>query len=608
MQQSNLRNIAIIAHVDHGKTTLVDGLLKQTETFAAHQKENEQTTILDSNELERERGVTILAKNTAIFWKDYKINILDTPGHADFSGEVERVLNMADGCILLVDAAEGVRSQTTFVLKLALELGLKPIVVINKVDKKNQHLRKVEQEVGDLFLELASDESQLDFPILYASGIAGVAGYELSENSDHSLSITDSETLEPLLQKVIDHIPSPAGDATEPLQLQITALDRDNHLGRISIGRIHRGTISKGQRVSLVHHDGKEEKRATIENLFNHKGLHREPVESASAGDIIALSGIENASLGMTITDPEKPEPLPVLNISEPTVQMLLSVNTSPFSGQDADFSTSRQLQERLQKELETNVGLRLKPGASGESVTIVGRGELHLSILIETMRREKYEFSLSRPQVVIKEIDGVKQEPWEVMTIEVPEDYTGTITTSMAQRQGNLQNMTKLKNSVLFEYEVATSNVIGYRNELLTATSGSAIINSSFLEYRPMGAQAEFQRGGAIVAQETGTVTAYALEKAQQRGKMMVDPGDEVYNGMVVGINSRSEDMLMNVVKGKKLTNMRASGSDDTVSLAPAWRPSLEQLLTMIADDEMLEVTPRALRLRKKSDARILG
>lgn len=607
MQQSKLRNIAIIAHVDHGKTTLVDAMLKQTATFAAHQKENQQTTIMDSNELERERGVTILAKNTAVFWQDYKINILDTPGHADFSGEVERVLNMADGCILLVDAAEGVLSQTKFVLRLALKIGLKPMVVINKVDKKNQRLAEVEKEVGDLFLELAEDESQLDFPTLYAVGIAGVAGFQLAENADHSLAITDSKDLNPLFEKIIEHIPAPKGDASQPLQLQVNSLDWDNHLGKIVIGRIFRGTINKGQRVAILHPNQEKEVTFNIAHLFSHHGLNRIPVDQVEAGEIVALTGIDQPQIGATITDIAHQEALPVLEISEPTVKMLLAVNTSPFSGKDAEFSTSRQLQARIQKELETNVGLRMLPGTSGESMTIVGRGELHISILIETMRREGYEFSLSRPEVVIKVIDGANHEPWESVTIEVPEEHTGTITSSMAQRQGLLQDMAKIRSGVRFQYEIATANLIGYRNDLLTMTSGSGVIHSTFLEYRRAQEAATVQRGGAIINQETGSVTAYSLEKAQTRGKMLVDPGDEVYAGQVVGFNNRAEDMIMNVVKGKKLTNMRASAADMTVTLAPALKLSLEQFLTMIGEDEMLEVTPHFLRLRKKDITKAL-
>lgn len=598
MDQNKLRNIAIIAHVDHGKTTLVDAMLKQTKTFAEHQKENQVTTIMDSNDLERERGVTILAKNTAVFWHDYKINILDTPGHADFSGEVERVLNMADGCILLVDAAEGVLSQTRFVLRLALELGLKPIVLINKVDRKDQRVSEVEGEIADLFLELATDDSQLDFPVLYGRGFEGIVGKQITEQSDYTMKITDSTDLTPLFETIVNTIPAPQGDPTAPLQVQVTSLDWDDYKGKITIGRVNRGTIKKGQKIALIRHDGKVE-YFTIAYLFDHAGLQRREADSVAAGEIIAVSGIPNPNIGDTIADTTNPEALPPLTISEPTVKMQLTVNTSPFAGRDAQFSTSRQLRDRLNKELETNVGLRMLPGTSGESVIIVGRGELHLAVLIETMRREGYEFALSRPQVVLKQIDGQTNEPWEYVTIDVPETHTGKVTASMAQRRAVLKNMHNTKTGVRFEYEISTANLIGYRSELISSTSGEGMLHSTFLEFRPMIERAPWNRGGAIIGHETGTVTAYSLEKAQQRGVMFVDPGDEVYAGQIVGIHNRAEDVVMNVVKGKKLTNMRASSADATVVLAPSWKPSLEQYLTLIGDNELLEVTPNFLRLR---------
>lgn len=598
--QAHLRNIAIIAHVDHGKTTLVDAMLKQTKTFASYQKENQQSTIMDSNELERERGVTILAKNTSVFWHEYKINILDTPGHADFSGEVERVLNMASGCVLLVDAAEGVLSQTRFVLRLALELGLQPIVVINKVDRKDQRVMEVEHEVADLFLELATREEQLEFPLLYARGIDGLAGRELIEQEDHSYTIADTTDLTALFETIIKAVPAPVGDDSGPLQFQVTSLDFDGYKGKITIGRIARGTIKKGQALSLVKHDGKIV-RCAVEYLFVQSGLQRIEVDEAKVGEIIAITGVPDPLIGETLTDPATPEALPSIAISEPTVKIQVSVNTSPFAGKDATFSTSRQLRQRLDKELETNVGLRMLPGATGESVTLIGRGELHLAILIETMRRESYEFSLSRPEVVIKEIDGQKCEPWEYVTIDIPEARTGFVTASLAQRRGNLKNMQQTKFGVRCEYEISTANLIGYRNEMITATSGEAVLNSAFLDYRPMTERSQWNRGGAIIAHETGSATTYAIEKAQERGKLFIDPGDEVYAGQVVGLNNRQEDMAMNVVKGKKLTNMRASSADMMAVLAPAWKPSLEQFLVIIGEDEQLEVTPSFLRLRKK-------
>jgi GTP-binding protein len=598
--QTNIRNIAIIAHVDHGKTTLVDAMLKQTKTFAAHAHENQQTTIMDSNELERERGVTILAKNTAVYWHDKKINILDTPGHADFSGEVERVLNMADGVVLLVDAAEGVLSQTKYVLRLALELSLKPIVVINKVDRKDQRVAEVEGEIADLFLELAIEDSQLDFPILYARGFDGIAGKKIEEQPDNSMKIMDSTTLEPLFTTIVSHVPSPEGDAAASLQMQVNSLDWDDHKGKIVIGRIFRGVIKRGQKIALLHIDGTQES-ATITYLFTHVGLNRTEVAEASAGDIVAVAGIATPKIGDTIADSQNPEMLPHLSISEPTVKMQLSVNTSPFAGRTAQFSTSRQLKDRLQRELETNVGLRMENQESGEKVTLVGRGELHLAILIETMRRESYEFSLSRPEVVLKTIDGQVNEPWESVTIDVPTQFTGTITAAMAQRRALLVNMQSTKHGVRFSYEIATANLIGYRNELISTTSGEGVLNSTFLAFKPRVEDVIFSRGGAIISYETGVATAYSIEKAQQRGELFVAPGDEVYSGQVVGINSRAEDMVMSVTKGKKLTNMRASSADATVVLAPPRKYSLEQYLTMIGKDEMLEVTPTALRLRKK-------
>lgn len=606
MQQQNLRNIAIIAHVDHGKTTLVDAMLKQTKTFAAHQKESGQSTIMDSNDLERERGVTILAKNTAVFWHEYKINILDTPGHADFSGEVERVLNMADGCVLLIDAAEGVLSQTRFVLRLALELGLRPLVVINKVDRKDQRVSEVEAEVADLFLELATDEAQLDFPLLYARGFDGIAGFSINELPDHSFEIADSTDLTPLFETLIKRVPSPSGDAAAPLQLQVNSLDWDNYKGKIVIGRIFQGTIHKGDSVMLLKHDGQKQ-LMRIEYLFEHHGLERQEVAQSSAGEIVAVTGIIDPKIGETIADPANPIPLKALSISEPTVKVQVSVNTSPFAGKEAQFSTSRQVRDRLLRELETNVGLRMQPGTSGDAVTIIGRGELHLAILIETMRREGYEFSLSRPEVVIKEIDGMKQEPWEYVVIEVPEKHTGTITSAMAQRRAELKNMHQIKSGVRFEYEIATANLIGYRSDLLTTTSGEGILHSAFLAYKPMTEHTESHRGGAIIAQEAGNVTAYSLEKAQVHGKMLVDPGVPIYGGQVVGFNNRSEDMVFNLARGKKLTNMRAASADMTVVLAPSLKLSLEQFLTMIGEDELLEVTPLSLRLRKKQASKLI-
>ncbi|NCN82669.1 MAG: translational GTPase TypA [Candidatus Pacebacteria bacterium] len=597
--QQLLRNVAIIAHVDHGKTTLVDSMLKQTRTFAAHQKENQQTTIMDSNDLERERGVTILAKNTAVFWEEYKINILDTPGHADFSGEVERVLNMADGCVLLVDAAEGVLSQTRFVLALALQLGLIPIVIINKVDRKDQRVVEVRNEIDDLFLELATNESQLNFPLLYARGFEGIAGFDIEEQADHSLKITDSTDLTPVFKTIVETVPFPKGDLDGPLQLQITNVDYDDYQGKYAIGRIVRGSIKRNQQIALLRSET-ESSTEKVKGLFTYYGLDRIEIEEASVGEIVAITGLNDPHIGNTLTDVSAKDLLPALNISEPTVKVQLSVNTSPFAGREGQFSTSRQLRERLKKELETNVGLRVTDGTTGERVTLIGRGELHLSILVETMRREGYEFSLSRPEVVIRITDGQQEEPWEYVTIDAPETRTGVITSNLAQRRGELISMQTTQSGTRFTYEISTSNIIGLRNELMTSTSGEAVLNSSFLEYRPLSARIEANRGGAIISHEIGTATAYSIEKAQDRGMLIVNPGEEVYGGQVVGIHKRAEDIVMNVSKGKKLTNMRAASADATVVLAPAWKPSLEQFLTLIADDEILEVTPLNMRLRK--------
>ncbi len=603
--QEKIRNIAIIAHVDHGKTTLVDGLLKQARVFAAYQSEMQQTTILDSNDLERERGVTILAKNTAVEWGDYKINILDTPGHADFSGEVERVLNMADGCILLVDASEGVLSQTRYVLSLALRQGLRPIVVINKVDRKDQRIDEVREEINDLFLDLVEDESQLDFPVLYAIGRDGVVGTELSIAPDQSCQISDSTDLKPLFDTVIERVPYPKGDSVGGFQLQVTTLDADDYKGKYVIGRISRGRVTKGQTLSILH-NGVKTGQGRVEYLFEHRGLGRVEVPEATVGEIIAMTGV-NAHIGDTVTTVGQEEALEHLMISEPTVQMQFAVNTSPFVGQDGDFTTSRQVKERLNKELETNVGLRLAPGPTAESYIVSGRGELHLAILIETMRREGYEFSVSRPEVIFKQGEHGQEEPWELVTIDVPENYTGVVTTMMGLRQGIFKNMRQQKTGVRFDFEISTRNLIGFRSEFQTQTSGLGVVNSLPLGYRPLGTERPWQRNGVLVAAETGQTTAYALQKAQERGITYVDAGIQVYAGMIVGLNAKKEDIFMNVAKGKKLTNMRASAADATVKMAPPVHLSLEQCLTFLAPDELLEVTPLHLRIRKR-DLKVAG
>jgi GTP-binding protein len=601
MKTQQLRNVAIIAHVDHGKTTLVDHLLKQAHTFAAHQAEMHQDTILDSQDLERERGVTILAKNTAIVWNDYKINILDTPGHADFSGEVERVLTMAEGCLLLVDAAEGVLSQTRYVLALALKLKLKPIVIVNKVDRKDQRVEAVVNEITNLFLDLAETPEQLDFPLLYAVGKLGVVGTKLAPNPDHSLTVTDATDLSLLFKTIVDAIPAPTGDPQGPFQMQITTLDYDSHKGRYVIGKITRGTIRTDAPLAIM----REQTRvgqARVEYLFTFKGLKKETISEAQAGDIVAVCGFSDARIGDTLADPDKPEGLPHLPIAQPTLKIQLSASTSPFVGRDGKFTTSRQISNRLKKEIETNVGLQISPGPTGDSFTVAGRGELHLSILIETMRREGFEFSVSRPEVIFRQIDGVTQEPFETVFIEVPQTYSGLVINTMGQRKAEMVNMDTLQSGVRFTYKMATRHLIGLRNEFLTLTSGLATINAEFAGYQPKGPDLPFARNGVVVAHETGQALGYAIENLQKRATSFVNPGEEVYKSMIVGLNSRQDDMVFNICKGKKLTNMRAATADTTIRLTPATKMSLEQCLTFLGPDELLEVTPKHLRLRKKT------
>ncbi|MGI5827658.1 MAG: translational GTPase TypA [Patescibacteria group bacterium] len=600
MDKNNIRNIAIIAHVDHGKTTLVDHMLKQAHTFADYQVEMQQETILDSQDLERERGVTILAKNTAIEWNGYKINILDTPGHADFSGEVERVLNMAEGCILLVDAAEGVLSQTRYVLSLALNLHLKPIVIINKIDRKDERSQEVLQEINDLFLDLASDSDQLEFPVLYAIGRRGIVGTKTQKSADNSLTVTDATDLSLLFETIIDSIPAPTGEVDKPFQMQVTTLDYDSHKGRYVIGKITQGKVSKNEPL-LIMRENTKIGQSRVEYLYTFKGLKKQEISEASVGDIIAITGFGEAKIGDTITSLNNPHGLPNLAISEPTLKVQFSVSTSPFVGRDGEFTTSRQIGNRLKKEVETNVSLRIEPDSTGDSFIVCGRGELHLSILIETMRREGFELSVARPEVISKEIDGVTHEPYERLFIEVPENYSGTVINALGPRKAELVNMTNLKSGVQFEYKIATRNLIGFRSELLTATSGLCVIHSEFMGYEPKGEDIPFMRNGAIVSSETGQALAYSIENLQNRGISFVNPGEEVYRGMIVGLSSRKEDMYMNVCKGKKLTNMRAAAADATIKLTPATKMSLEQCITFIGPDELLEVTPKHLRLRKK-------
>ena len=601
MKQSNIRNIAIIAHVDHGKTTLVNHLLKQAHAFTDHQAEMKQTTIMDSQDLERERGLTILAKNTAVTWNDHKINILDTPGHADFAGEVERVLSMVDGCLLLVDAAEGVLAQTKYVLSLAMKQGLKIIVLINKVDKKDQRSEQVLEEISNLFLEFAEHEYQLEFPVLYAIGREGIAGFETSENPDHSLTITDAENLSVLFETILKEVPAPRGSTEGGFQMQITNLSSDSHKGIYAIGKVGNGILKKNGLISVVR-NREIISKGRAEYIFTYNGLKKEEITETLVGDIIAITGASDVKIGDTITDPEHPMSLPHLSIAEPTIQIEMSVSNSPFVGRDGDYVTSRQIGERLRKELETNVGLRLSPGPSSESFIISGRGELHLTILIETMRREGYEFSVARPQVIFKKIDGVENEPWEEATIEIPEQYSGSVITALGLRKGEMVDMKNTKHGLQLTYHITTRNLIGLRSELLKKTSGMLVFNSLFIGYQPKGADASVTRNGVVVSTEAGQALSYSLEKVQNRAMTFIDPGEEVYKGMIVGQNSRPEDMHMNVCRGKKLTNMRAASGDDIIKLAPAVKMSLEECLVFLGDDELLEVTPKHLRLRKRN------
>jgi GTP-binding protein len=582
--------VAIIAHVDHGKTTLVDGLLKQSNVFRANQDVGE--LILDSNDLEREKGITILSKNTAVMYRDVKINIIDTPGHADFSGEVERVLNMADGVLLLVDAVEGPMPQTKYVLKKALEMSLKPIVVINKVDRQNARPKQVLELTEHLFLDLATDPDQLEFPVLYAIGREGVA--------DTKAEIA-STTLVPLFDAILRHVPPPVVDATGPVQLLVTTLDYDDYKGKFAIGRLQRGTLRRGDTVSLVKRDGAIT-REKVQLLFTHQGLKRIEVDEIAAGDIVAVTGLANATIGDTIADALNPEALPPIRIEEPTVKMTFGVNTSTFAGKEGRWSTSRQIRERLFRELEANVALRVEETDSPDEFLVAGRGELHLAILIETMRREGYEFQVSRPEAVTKLVEGKVLEPVEHLTVDTTEEYIGPVTESLAQRQGQMVNMhNDGRGEVRLEYTIPTRGLIGFRNEFLTITRGNGLMGSLLLDYEPWRGPMGSVRNGALVASETGTAVTYGLLNAQERGSTFIEPGTPVYQGMVVGLYTRQGDLAVNVAKQKAFTNVRSSTSEIDERLTPATLLSLEQSLDFIAEDELLEVTPKSLRLRKK-------
>lgn len=591
---SKIRNIAIIAHVDHGKTTLVDGLLKQSKTFRDNQAEMSQTLIMDSGDQEQERGITITAKVTAVQHNDYRINIIDTPGHADFSGEVERTLNMADGCILIVDAQEGPMPQTKFVLGKALAQELKPIVIINKIDKPGSRIAEVENELADLFLELAVHEDQLHYPVYYAIGRAGKAW-----KTPPAVIEDDAATLEPLFDAIVEHIPAPQVDQDKPFQMLVTALAWDTYKGKYAVGRITRGQVKPGDQVALCKKSG-EVAKARVEQVFMSHGVSKFEVPGGVAGDIVQLTGIADAQIGETVADAVAPEALPVLEVEAPTLKIYLGPNTSPFKGTEGEFTTSRQINERLQKELETNVGLRVEENGIGFLVS--GRGELHLSVLIETMRREGYEFEVGRPQVVTTEQDGQTVEPLEELIIEVPAEHVGTVQMELGQRRAQLkEQFASPKGVTKLIYELPTRALLGLRNILLTNTKGTIVMNSLVTGYQPLGSGLPQMRNGVLIAFEQGTTTPYALQTAEERGTCFVAAAEKVYAGQIVGLNTRQEDMEINVCKAKHLTNMRSKSSDGVVQLTPPTIFSLEQCLDFIENDELLEVTPKALRLRKR-------
>ncbi len=592
--QTKIRNIAIIAHVDHGKTTLVDGLLKQSKTFRDNQAEMSQDLIMDSGDQERERGITITAKVTAVQHGDYRVNIIDTPGHADFSGEVERTLNMADGCLLIVDAQEGPMPQTKFVLGKALAAGLKPIVIINKIDKPGHRLGEVEDELADLFLELAVHEDQLHYPVYYAIGRAGKAWKSIPQNPD------EDANLDVIFDAIISDIPAPQVDATKPFQMLVTALAWDNYKGKYAIGRITCGKVRAGDPVTLCKKDGTFAK-CKVELVFMSHGVSKFEVPGGVAGDIVQLTGIGDAHIGETIADASNPVALPTIEVEAPTLKVYLGPNTSPFKGLEGDFNTGRQISERLQKELETNVGLRVED--TGIGFLVSGRGELHLSVLIETMRREGYEFEVGRPQVVTQEQNGKTMEPLEDVIIEVPAEHVGAVQMGLGARRAVLKEQfaSSSKGVTKLVYELPTRALLGLRNVLITQTKGTIVMNSLMTGYQPLGAPLQQLRNGVLIAYEQGVTTPYALEMAEARGTIFVNPGEKVYAGEIIGLNNRGDDLEINVCKTKHLTNMRSTSSDGVVQLTPATILSLEQCLDFIENDEMLEVTPKNLRLRKK-------
>jgi GTP-binding protein len=594
-QTEFIRNVAIIAHVDHGKTTLVDGLLKQSKTFRDNQAEMQQTAILDTGDLERERGITISAKTIAVTHDGFKINIIDTPGHADFSGEVERTLNMADGCLLIVDAQEGPMPQTKFVLTRALALGLKPVVVVNKIDKRDQRAAEVVSEIEHLFLDLAVSDNQLEFPVYYAVGRDGKAW----DHEPAPAEINADADLSPIFNAIIQDIPAPSVDPDGPFQMLVTSLSWDTYQGKYAIGRINRGLIKAGQALAYIHRDGTVS-NAKSEKLFVAQGLERVEVTEAVAGDIVWITGIGAANIGGSLTAPETPEALPVMEIEAPTLQIQIGPNTSPFAGKEGKFTTSRQIGARLERELETNVGLRVVD--RGSDFLVSGRGELHLSVLIETLRREGFEMEVGRPQVVTKEENGKTMEPVEELTVEVPEEYVGAVTSELGRRKASMVTMEPTtKATTRMIYTLPTRTLLGLRNVLLTTTKGTAIVNSLLKGYEPLGAPLQQLRNGALISAETGAATTYSLKTVEERGTAYIGPATKVYEGMIIGLNRRGDDMEINVTKEKKLTNVRASATDMTTQLTPFTQLTLEEALDFIENDELLEVTPENLRMRKR-------
>ena len=586
----NIKNIAIIAHVDHGKTTLVDALLRQSGTFSAHEKMTER--IMDSNDLERERGITIFSKKASLHYGDYKINVVDTPGHADFGGEVQRILKMVDSVLLLVDAFEGVMPQTKYVLKQALEHGLRPIVVINKIDRPNSSPDKVVDSVFDLFVDLGANEKQLDFPIVYASAKGGFAKNELEE---------ESVDMKPLFEAILKHVDDPEGDSNEPFQMLVTNIEYDEYLGKLGTGRIHNGVLRKNQEVTLIKRDGGLV-NYKITRIFGYEGLKKVELEEAVCGDIITIAGLEKIDIGETVADKENPRALPVIDIDEPTLAMTFSVNNSPFAGKDGKYVTSRNLIERLEKELQHNVSMKVEPTDSPDSYVVKGRGELQLSILLENMRREGYEVQVSKPEVIYRTVDGKKQEPIELAIVDVADEFVGVVIEKIGVRKGEMINMIQGTDGYTrLEFKVPARGLIGFTNEFLTETRGTGILNHSFYDYGEFKGEVVTRRRGVLISMDAGTSVGYSLNNLQPRGILFIAPGVDVYEGMIVGEHSRENDLVVNVCKGKKLTNTRSSGNDDALKLAPPKEFTLELALEYIEDDELVEITPKNIRLRKK-------